>query len=215
VEDALRWCLCGFFTPVADEAEIFDNEGAPLWSFHAKIVMGYALGIYGEVTREDLCRIKLIRNAFAHSPRAITFETPEVKEKCLALSYVDMSRIQTAVTLRPYSDPRGKFLDTARLLLIDLHAIGSRKSECEEVVGGLPWSPAAPTRPSPLMLPSERQKSTPLSRSKPSARRSEMGHEDQFPPRRLSGRSHGHVRSQGPGLGVHGEFSGRCFGSKV
>jgi hypothetical protein len=138
VEDALRCCLCGFFTPVVDEAEMFDKEGAPLASFHAKIVMGYALGIYGEVTREDLRRIKLIRNAFAHSPRAITFETPEVKEKCLALSYVDMSRVQTAVTLRPYSDPRGKFLDTARLLLIDLHAIGSRKSEYEEVVGEMP-----------------------------------------------------------------------------
>jgi hypothetical protein len=136
VEDALRWCLCGFFTPVVDEAEMFDSAVAPLASFHAKIVMGYALGIYGEVTREDLRRIKLIRNAFAHSPRAITFETPDVKEQCLALSYV--SRIQTAVTLRPYSDPRGKFLDTARLLLIDLHAIGSRKSEYEEVVGEMP-----------------------------------------------------------------------------
>ena len=30
-----------------------------------------------------------------------------------------------------------------------------------------------------------------------------------------NGRSHGHVRSQGSGLGVHGQFSGRCFGSKV
>jgi len=29
------------------------------------------------------------------------------------------------------------------------------------------------------------------------------------------GRSHGHVRRQGSGLGVHGQFSGRCFGSKV
>jgi len=34
----------------------------------------------------------------------------------------------------------------------------------------------------------ERQKSTLVSRSKPSARRSEMGHEERFPPRSLSGR---------------------------
>jgi glycine/D-amino acid oxidase-like deaminating enzyme len=30
-----------------------------------------------------------------------------------------------------------------------------------------------------------------------------------------NGRSHGHVRSQGSGLGVHGQFSGRCFEPKV
>ena len=30
-----------------------------------------------------------------------------------------------------------------------------------------------------------------------------------------NGRSHGHVRGQGSGLGVHGQFSSRWFGSKV
>ena len=33
--------------------------------------------------------------------------------------------------------------------------------------------------------------------------------------RSRNGRSHGHVRGQGSGLGVHGQFSGRWFGSKV
>ena len=111
-----------FFIPSLNEAELFDKPGAPLSSFHAKIVIGHALGIYGEVTLDDLRRIKLIRNAFAHSPTAITFETPEIKKECLALSYVNVG---TSVPIPSDTDPRSKFLRTARLLIIDLHAIGS------------------------------------------------------------------------------------------
>src|SRR5207253_8171246 len=66
VEDALRWCLCGFLIPAeaqqaelpaADHDAVFNDQGAPLHTFHAKIVMGYSLGIYGRVTRDDLHRM--------------------------------------------------------------------------------------------------------------------------------------------------------------
>src|SRR5205823_1682 len=133
-----RWCLCGFLIPAgaeqaelpaADHAAVFDNHNAPLHTFHAKIVMGYSLGIYGQVTREDLHRMRLIRNAFAHSPRAITFDTPAVTKLCLELYYLDYvlvhtSRTATSVPVPEATNPRDKLLDTARLLIIDLHAIG-------------------------------------------------------------------------------------------
>src|SRR5438477_6077010 len=76
LEDALRWCICGYLIPAGsdrgelpaeDQAAVFDSEIAPLKPLHAKIVIGYSLGIYGQVTRDDLHRIKRIRNAFAHS----------------------------------------------------------------------------------------------------------------------------------------------------
>jgi hypothetical protein len=58
IEDTLRWCLCGFLIPKdaqaelsdEDHAAVFDDDNAPLRTFHAKIVMGYALGIYGKIT---------------------------------------------------------------------------------------------------------------------------------------------------------------------
>jgi hypothetical protein len=137
VEDALRWCLCGYF-PTLDEGELFDKEGAPLSSFHAKIVIGHALGIYGEVTRDDLRRMKLIRNAFAHSPRAITFNTSEIRETCLTLSYVNVIQTQTYGPSPPDTDPRGKFLSTARLLIIALHAIGFPGSKYAKGIGEMP-----------------------------------------------------------------------------
>ena len=57
VEDALRWCLCGFLIPsgaelaelpAEDQDAVFDSEIAPFKTFYAKIVMGYSLGIYAE-----------------------------------------------------------------------------------------------------------------------------------------------------------------------
>ncbi len=138
VEDALRWCLCGFLTPDADRAElpaldhadVFDNEIAPLKTFHAKIVIGYSLGIYGTVTRDDLQRMKRIRNAFAHSPRSITFETREVSSECLGLRYLDTTLANMHKTIEfDDNNPRQKFLETARLLILDLHAIGFPKSD--------------------------------------------------------------------------------------
>ncbi|MGO8867024.1 MAG: hypothetical protein ACLQME_11030 [Alphaproteobacteria bacterium] len=137
VEDALRWCLCGFLIPGFDEAELFDEPRAPLRSFHAKIEKGHALGIYGQVTRNDLHTMKEIRNAFAHSPRAVTFETPNIREHCLALSYVDVSRAKVSMPSSD-TDARGKFVTTARLLLIDLHAVGFPESAYAKDVGGMP-----------------------------------------------------------------------------
>lgn len=88
--------------------------------------MGYCLGIYGEVTRNDLRRLKNIRNVFAHSPRTITFETPEVASLCLELRYLD--NLPGASTFCE-TNPRQIFFETVRMLILDLHAIGFPKSD--------------------------------------------------------------------------------------
>ena len=142
VEDALRWCLCGWLIPNVNEAQVFDNETSPLRTFNAKIIMGYSLGIYGEITRDDLHIMRYIRNAFAHSPRAITFDTPNVTTLCLRLAYLDHAEaVHSATTHSPISsvtDPRHKLLQTARLLIIDLYAIGSRDPpDIERFTGGM------------------------------------------------------------------------------
>jgi hypothetical protein len=55
------------------------NDG-PLGTFSAKIWLGYGLELYGPKTRHDL--ESHIRNAFAHTKKAITFESPAVENKC-------------------------------------------------------------------------------------------------------------------------------------
>jgi hypothetical protein len=124
VEDALRWCLCGRLIPHINESDVFDSEAAPLNTFHSKIIMGYSLGVYGTITRDDLMRIKFIRNAFAHAPRAITFDTPNVSALCLELGYLDhvLANIPSRTQV---TDPRKKLLETATLMIMHLHAVSS------------------------------------------------------------------------------------------
>lgn len=75
VSSALKW--------PDDEAEaarekrdFFQND-APFATFSAKIKLGFMLGLYNKVVRDDLDTVREIRNAFAHSTSHIDFKTTE------------------------------------------------------------------------------------------------------------------------------------------
>jgi hypothetical protein len=94
--------------------------------------MGYSLGIYGKVTRDDLKRIKNIRNVFAYSFRPITFDTPEVAKECLELCYLDHLIAKWRAKRSPEraqraNNPRQNFIETAKMLVVHLHAVGFPK----------------------------------------------------------------------------------------
>jgi hypothetical protein len=79
VEDALRWSMESYLIADLtddDRRTLFENEGAPLSSFHGKIMMGYAIGMYGPAAKTDLSAIKRIRNAFAHATLRLTSRRP-------------------------------------------------------------------------------------------------------------------------------------------
>jgi hypothetical protein len=147
LEDALRWCLCGYLIPrgyrmalpEADQNAVFDNEAAPLNTFHAKIVMGYSLGIYGNITRDDLYRIKRVRNVFAHSFRPITFDTKEVAKECLELRYLNtLIATKSRNPLQQATDARYTFIQTARMMIIHLHSLGIPKKYKKSPMGRMP-----------------------------------------------------------------------------
>ena len=58
------------------------RPGGLLNNFGAKIRIGYHMGIYGNVHKKNLDCILAVRNAFAHAPKPLTFDTPEVKAVC-------------------------------------------------------------------------------------------------------------------------------------
>ena len=62
----------------SDDEEVLFSGFGPLATFSARIRIAYALGIVGKKTRHDLDLMREIRNAMAHSRRAIGFDTPEV-----------------------------------------------------------------------------------------------------------------------------------------
>jgi DNA-binding MltR family transcriptional regulator len=90
VEDRLGAAIKAHFVPIPDKGDtakavtastLFEGYG-PLATFNAKIDIGFALGIYGTVTRSDLHIVRKIRNDFAHTLEPITFTDQHIAQKC-------------------------------------------------------------------------------------------------------------------------------------
>jgi DNA-binding MltR family transcriptional regulator len=97
ITSALKW-------PSEEEANkevkvLFFGDG-PLSSFSSKIKIGYALGLYGKIVRDDLDTVREVRNAFAHSTAHIDFRTPAVAVVCDRLKLFE-SIMPDEVTPRP------------------------------------------------------------------------------------------------------------------
>jgi hypothetical protein len=84
IENALRAALLSRLFHQADniQNEIFENDGAPLSTFSQRIIVGYAMGIYGNKIRNDLDCIRIIRNSFAHTMLTLSFDRKEVVNVC-------------------------------------------------------------------------------------------------------------------------------------
>ncbi len=67
---------------------MFDGNG-PLSTFSHKIMLGYAINLYGPVFRHDLDLIRELRNGFAHVRLPMTWTSPEVAGMCQHLQLPD------------------------------------------------------------------------------------------------------------------------------
>jgi hypothetical protein len=78
-------------------SQIFDTNG-PISSFSDKIIMGFALGVFGKKTRHDLHLIRNLRNGFAHCRLPMRFDTPAVKAVCDHLDLPDIDALRAIPT---------------------------------------------------------------------------------------------------------------------
>jgi hypothetical protein len=87
VEDWLEKLLlaAGRSLEDGDVDRIFGRMG-PLNNFASKIEIAYMFDLIDKSTRDDLRRIKNIRNAFAHTTRYVFFETRQIADQCQKLS---------------------------------------------------------------------------------------------------------------------------------
>ena len=91
----------------------------PLNTFNTKVLMGYALGLYGPKTFDDLNKIRSIRNKFAHRSGISKFDHSTVSKLCSGL----YTATNVQATMNPRADPPG----TPRALYLDsLLEIGAR-----------------------------------------------------------------------------------------
>jgi hypothetical protein len=114
-----------------DFRQRLEAEGGPLNTFSQKIMMGRALGIYGEVMQHNLDLLRHLRNAFAHSHAPITFTTPEVAEAAAHFKHQTL--------LPPYNlgaetkplpeEPRARFHQACETMSHNLIVWGWRQRE--------------------------------------------------------------------------------------
>lgn len=81
--------LRSVLAPGANERELFSRSGA-LSNFASQIDCAHAFGFITIRTRDDLHRIRNIRNHFAHHPLIATFEEPKVLELLRKLSVASL-----------------------------------------------------------------------------------------------------------------------------
>lgn len=91
------------------------GPGAPLSSTEAKVHLCYSMGMFGDITRDDLIKICNIRNIFAHSPFPATFEFQTIKNLCFELkaikTYEDRKIYRIANLGSDYTNPRKMFVN--------------------------------------------------------------------------------------------------------
>jgi hypothetical protein len=94
VENNLALVISTRLRQFADDAEkrrLFDNSGALLSTFSNKIDMGFALNLYDRLVRDDLDRIREIRNQFAHHLDVRDFNHSDVAENVMHSTHLSTS----------------------------------------------------------------------------------------------------------------------------
>lgn len=105
---------------------LFGNNG-PLATFYSKILLGYAMGVISKASRDDLSKLRTIRNAAAHRITEFSFSDPEIVATCNSLILVDPASTEgMKKALREKweqlgtSSPRAKFILSALNVILDM-----------------------------------------------------------------------------------------------
>lgn len=117
VEAALEAAILSKFVPLdpkEERGDLFDGDkNGPLATFSARIRLGYAVGLYGPLTKEELECIKAVRNAFAHGALTLDFKTPDVVAICNTLSLFEKSAPSEGYL---GNTPREKYISTVAFI---------------------------------------------------------------------------------------------------
>jgi hypothetical protein len=135
-ENALRYVIARRLAVArSDDDSLFGLNG-PMGTFDLKIKMARALKIYGKEANDNLVLLRTIRNAFAHAPTPITFETSEIKSLCkfLVIPFVLFPKSVTVVDgkvidLHEPTEPRARFNATCEALTHNFLIFGSHCSQ--------------------------------------------------------------------------------------
>jgi hypothetical protein len=117
IEEALVAAIHAFLEKDKKAWDRLFRKSAPLSSLSAKIDLARLLAMTSDAIHSDLHILRDIRNEFAHSvldrdDSPLTFKTPYIKDKCLALKCVKHEEL---------SEPRHAFVRACAVLNSDFY----------------------------------------------------------------------------------------------
>jgi|GEM_PF-1848167 len=92
LDESLKQLLLKSFVKDKLSQKILDKELQP---FSFRIEMAFLLGKINRIAYRDLHLIRKIRNQFGHSEELITFESPQIRDRCSELQYANKAPNQT------------------------------------------------------------------------------------------------------------------------
>ena len=94
LDSLLEYILINFF--VDDEKEVLKllEPERPLGTYGSRVTMGFCLGLFHELIRDDLRTVGKIRNRFAHDLQA-SFDQDPIRSWCVSLKWHEISHMKT------------------------------------------------------------------------------------------------------------------------
>lgn len=108
IDEQLERLLIALLVDDSRVREMFEGD-RPLAAFSARVNFAFSIGLLPLNVYADLNLIRKIRNDFAHSATAVSFDLPPARDRCAALSVVK-SDSGTFIEVAARSKPRDQFL---------------------------------------------------------------------------------------------------------
>ena len=96
-----------------EQQKLFGAPQEASVSFDIKIRLGFALGLYGPDSRDDLTCIRHVRNTFAYAKSDVEFASKTISDVCNQIKYIDKMKWNGIMGEKPTTSRR-KFIETVR-----------------------------------------------------------------------------------------------------
>jgi hypothetical protein len=116
LENAMKVAILNHMSPMKPEEEdrLFETK---LANFSDRVKRGRELGLFEEDIERLLHAMSRIRNAFAHAPIRLGFDTVPINKMCLSLPAIKSGLTQQQEwTLDAVADPRARFINVVLVL---------------------------------------------------------------------------------------------------
>jgi DNA-binding MltR family transcriptional regulator len=133
LDKCLKGMLETIFVKSSFADKIMDQERGALGSLFSRARMLYLLGHIDRVTLDNILLVSQIRNDFAHSHEPLTFDSPDIADRCKKLTrrkpvrhFSDLDEAAKKRLKQDEAKPRSRFIFVVMSTVVELSIIAGR-----------------------------------------------------------------------------------------